>query len=251
MGFAWLLSDYSAPSLALVAGVAFAAGLARGFSGFGAALIFVPLAGAIIGPKQAAPVLALIDLVFAAHLIPDAWRRGDRRDVLIMLTGAFVGVPAGVAILRNFEPLTLRWMIAGMAAAMLLLIISGWRYHGKPHPSATIGVGAVSGLFSGIAQIGGPPVVSYWLGAGHEPRRLRANIILFFAANGVLSFTTYLAGGLLTGGVLKISIVAGPAYGVGTFLGTRMFGLASPATFRHASIVLIALAVVMSLPVFG
>ena len=251
MGFTWLISDFPAPSLALVAAVAFAAGLARGFSGFGAALIFVPLAGTLIGPKQAAPVLALIDLIFAAHLIPDAWRRGDRRDVLIMLTGALVGVPAGVAILRNFEPLTLRWMIAGMAAAMLLLIVSGWRYHGRPHPSATIGVGAISGLFSGIAQIGGPPVVSYWLGAGHEPRRLRANIILFFAANGVLSFITYLWGGLLTAGVLKISIVAGPVYGVGTFLGTRMFGLASPATFRRASIILITLAVVISLPVFG
>ena len=154
-------------------------------------------------------------------------------------------------ILRTFDPLTLRWMIAGMAAAMFLLILSGWRYHGRPHPSATVAVGAVSGLFGGIAQIGGPPVVSYWLGTGREPARLRANIILFFAASGLLSFLTYWWGGLLSEAVVKLSIVAGPGYGIGTYLGTHMFGLANPATFRAASLVLIALAVVASLPIFG
>ena len=50
---------------------------------------------------------------------------------------------------------------------------------------------------------------------------------------------------------MKLSIVAGPGYGIGTYLGTHMFGLANPAIFRAASLVLIALAVVASLPIFG
>ena len=250
MSLSWL-PEFSTTTLVLLAAAAFVAGLSRGFSGFGAALIFVPLASSLIGPKLATPILAVIDLIFAAHLIPRAWKLGDRREVSVMFLGAFVGIPAGTMILRNFDPLTLRWMIAGMAAAMFLLILSGWRYHGKPHPSATVAVGAVSGLFGGIAQIGGPPVVSYWLGTGREPARLRANIILFFAASGLLSFLTYWWGGLVSEAVVKLSIVAGPGYGIGTYLGTHMFGLANPAVFRVASLVLIALAVVASLPVFG
>jgi uncharacterized membrane protein YfcA len=154
-------------------------------------------------------------------------------------------------MLRNFDPLTLRWMIAGISSVMFLLILSGWRYHGRPHPSATVGVGAISGLFGGLAQIGGPPVVAYWLGTGREPARLRANIILFFAASGLFSFLNYWWGGLLSEAVVKLSIVAGPGYGIGTYLGTHIFGLASPATFRTASLVLIALAVLTSLPIFG
>ena len=43
---------------------------------------------------------------------------------------------------------------------------------------------------------------------------------------------------------MRLSIVAGRAMASATYLGTRMFGLASPATFRTASLVLIALAVV-------
>jgi uncharacterized membrane protein YfcA len=211
----------------------------------------VPVASALIGPKLAPPILAVIDLIFAAHLIPRAWKIGDRHEVSVMFLGALVGIPAGTMILRNFEPLTLRWMIAGMAAAMFLLILSGWRYHGKPHPSATVAVGAVSGLFGGIAQIGGPPVVSYWLGTGREPARLRANIILFFAASGLFSFLTYWWGGLVSDAVVRLSVVAGPGYGIGTYFGTHIFRWASPAAFRVASLVLIALAVVMSLPLFG
>jgi len=250
MSLFWI-SEYSTLTLTLLAATALAAGLARGFSGFGAALTFVPVASMLIGPKLATPILALIDLVFAAHLIPGAWKLGDRREVSVMLLGALVGIPAGTIILRNFDPLTLRWMIVCMATAMFLLILSGWRYHGRPHPSATIAVGAVSGVFGGIAQIGGPAVVSYWLGTGREPLRLRANVILFFAATGLLSFLAYVWGGLVTETVLKLSIIAGPGYCIGTFLGRHMFGLASPKTFRAASLTLIALAVVVSLPIFG
>jgi uncharacterized protein len=244
-------AEFTTPTLILLALTAFAAGLSRGFSGFGAALIFVPLASGLIGPKLATPILAVIDLVFAAHLIPRAWKIGDRREVGVMFLGALVGIPLGTMMLRNFDPLTLRWMIAGIASVMFLLILSGWRYHGRPHPSATVGVGAISGLFGGIAQIGGPPVVAYWLGTGREPARLRANIILFFAASGLFSFLNYWWGGLLSEAVVKLSIVAGPGYGIGTYLGTHIFGLASPATFRTASLVLIALAVLTSLPIFG
>jgi hypothetical protein len=67
----------------------------------------------------------------------------------------------------------------------------------------------------------------------------------------LLSFLAYWWGGLLSEGVVKLSIVAGPGYGVGTYLGTHMFRLANPTIFRAASLVLIALAVGISLPVFG
>ena len=203
-----------------------------------------------VGPKLAAPILVVIDGIFASYLIPSAFRLGNKSDVALMFAGALVGVPAGTFILTHFEPLTLRWLIAGMATAMLVLLASGWRYHGTPHKAATILVGAISGVFSGIAQIGGPPVVSYWMGTDTATETLRANIILFFAATTIITVVTYFGGGLLTLEVLKFSVFAGPAYGIGTLLGSRMFGFASPQVFRTISLVLIAFAVLTSLPIF-
>lgn len=246
-----LLGNLDVTTAILLAGVGLLAGLSRGFSGFGAALIFVPLASMLAGPKLAGPVLAVIDMIFAAYMIPGAWRLADRRDIGVMFVGALIGIPAGTAILATFAPLTLRWMIVGMAAAMLMLLLSGWRYHGKPHAAVTVAVGAVSGLFSGIAQIGGPPVVSYWLGLAAPPARLRANVILYFALSSVLTIISYFWAGLFSNEVLRLAVVTGPAYGLGTFFGGRMFGLASPAVFRAISLGLIAFAVVLSLPVWG
>jgi uncharacterized membrane protein YfcA len=245
-----LFPDATSTTLLILVLVALLAGLSRGFSGFGAALIFVPLAGAFVGPKLAAPILVVIDGIFASYLIPSALKLGHKTDVALMFAGARVGVPAGAFILTHFEPLTLRWLIAGMAGAMLVLLASGWRYHGQPHKAATIAVGAISGLFSGIAQIGGPPVVSYWMGTDTAIDALRANIILFFAATTVITVVTYFSGGLLTLEVLRLSLFAGPAYGIGTLLGSRMFGLASPQVFRTISLVLVAFAVLTSLPIF-
>ena len=242
--------DADSFTLVLLMLAALVAGMARGFSGFGAALIFVPLAGALVGPKIAAPILVVIDGVFASYLIPAAWKLGDRRDVSLMFAGAMIGVPIGTVILSLFAPLALRWLIAGMAAAMLLLLLSGWRYRGRPHALATVAVGAVSGLFSGVAQIGGPPVVSYWLGTETAQAKLRANVILYFAASSVLSLATYVWGGLMTLQVLKFALFAGPAYGLGTIAGVGLFGHASPAVFRASTLILIAVAVLLSLPLF-
>src|SRR5262245_1134347 len=80
------------------------AGLARGFSGFGAALIFMPLASTAIGPRMAAPLLLVVDAVMALGLIPDAWRQADKRAVGIMALGAMVGIPLGTLALSLIDP---------------------------------------------------------------------------------------------------------------------------------------------------
>jgi uncharacterized protein len=160
-------------------------------------------------------------------------------------------VPAGTAVLTYFSPHILRWLISGMAAAMLLLLMSGWRYRGRPHALATVATGGITGLFSGISQMGGPPLMSYWLGTDTHHAKLRANIILYFAASTVISVLAYVFYGLMSAQIFKFALFVGPAYGLGTFGGSRMFGLASPGVFRNISLGLIAIAVLISLPIFG
>ena len=106
------LTAFTALQLGFLAASAFIAGLARGFSGFGAALIFVPLASTVVGPMVAAPLLLVTALVLAAGLIPNAWRIANRREVGTMLIGTLVGVPIGAMILARAEPIAIRWTIA-------------------------------------------------------------------------------------------------------------------------------------------
>src|SRR3954451_13767337 len=150
------LEKYSSGALVFIAVSAFAAGLARGFSGFGSALIFIPLASSLIGAMLASPLLLVIDFIAAAPLIPNAWRHAERRDVGTMLLGTLIGVPVGTWALTRMDPLAVRWMIVALIIPMLALLISGWRYRGNPTTALTAAVGGVAGFFNGVAQVGGP-----------------------------------------------------------------------------------------------
>ena len=239
----------SLATLALLVAVTLAASLARGFSGFGAALIFIPLASALLGPKVAVPLLLVTDSVMTAAMIPAAVRAADRRDVLTMALGALVGVPLGTWLLTSLDPMTLRWAIVGLAAVMLVVLVSGWRYRNRPTPPLTVLVGLVSGLCSGAAQIGGPPVVAYWLGGQSSARTVRANIIFYFAVTSVIAAVGYIWGGIITLQVLTLAAVIAPVYGLGAWAGSRMFGLASEQAFRRICLIMIAFATLISMPV--
>jgi uncharacterized membrane protein YfcA len=120
---------------------AFIASLARSFSGFGVALICIPLGGAIVGPKLMSPVLLVIDGLATLGMIPPAWQNANRREVFTMAVGAVLGVRAGTAVLALMDPLILRWLITIIAACLLAFLVSAWRYNGEPRPPLCAGTG--------------------------------------------------------------------------------------------------------------
>lgn len=241
-------SDISVNVAIAIGAIAFVSGTARGFSGFGSALIFMPLASSIAAPRLVAALLLIIDFIGAAPLIPNAWKQADRKATAIMALGALVGVPIGTWFLSRLEPVTTRWIISGFVFALLLLLLSGWRYRGRDHAAISIGIGGLSGFCSGLAQTGGPPIVGYWLGRPIASVIQRANILLFFAASDFFSLVSYALTGLITVDAIRFSIIVGPIYGIGVWFGASLFGRASENLFRAICYALIAAAVLIGLP---
>ncbi len=228
--------------------IALVSGTARGFSGFGSALIFMPLASSMAAPRLVAALLLIIDFVAAAPLVPNAWRHADRKATAVMVLGALIGVPIGTWFLSRLDPVTTRWIISAFVCALLLLLLSGWRYRGQDHPALSIGIGGLSGFCSGLAQTGGPPIVGYWLGRPIAPVIARANILLFFGASDFFSVVSYALTGLITADAIRFALLVGPVYALGVLLGASLFGRASETLFRTICYVLIAAAVVIGLP---
>jgi uncharacterized membrane protein YfcA len=241
-------ADVGTGATVAIATVAFVSGAARGFSGFGAALIFMPLASSLAAPQLVAALLLIIDFVAAAPLLPDAWRRADRKATAVMVAGALFGVPVGTYFLSRLDPVTTRWIISAFVGALLVLLLSGWRYRGRDHAGIAVGVGAVSGFCSGLAQTGGPPIVGYWLGRPLASTVARANILLFFGASDCFSAASYAIAGLITSDAIRLSLVIGPVYAIGVWFGASLFGKASDRLFRAICYILIAVAVIIGLP---
>ena len=240
-------ADLAVPAL-VTALAAFLAGLARGFSGFGAAMVFVPPVAAVVGPVVAMPVLLLADVVTSSPLIARAFKACSWQDVRRVSLGALVGLPAGNHILTSTDPLIVRWTVTALIALSLAVMLARIEWRAPQTRGAAAGVGLVSGLMSGLAQIGGPPVVMYWLAAKIEPGRIRANLIAYFALLMWGGLAIFLLKGLVTPRVVWLAAAAAPGYAAGMLVGSRMFGLARPETFRLVSIGLVALATVLGMP---
>jgi uncharacterized membrane protein YfcA len=159
-------------------------------------------------------------------------------------------VPLGTLVLLYADPLAVRWMIVALIVPLLILMMAGWRYPRPPTRPITTMVGAVAGFFGGVAQVGGPPVVLYWLRDATTAAVTRASLILYFAVSDFIILASYLWGGLFTRTVIDLALVAGPVFGVGLWIGSHMFGLASDLTFRRVCYALIAASALISLPLF-
>jgi len=162
-----------------------------------------------------------------------------------------LAVPAGVYVLLHLDPIPLRW---GLSLAILVsvgVLAAGWRYRGPPRAWLSATVGALAGFMSGAAQIPGPPVLIYWLGREVVSATMRANAIVFFMFTTVVSGVLFAFGGIFTAEVMARSVALFPVYALGIFLGGRMFGLASEATYRRIAYLSILFVALVSMPVFG
>ncbi|MBC7581021.1 MAG: sulfite exporter TauE/SafE family protein, partial [Tardiphaga sp.] len=97
---------------------------------------------------------------------------------------------------------------------------------------------------------GGPPVVMYWLRDTAVAAVTRANIILYFAIADVLIIISYSIGGLWSSAILGLAVITGPLFGLGLWLGSKLFGRASNETFRRICYTLIVVSALISLPLF-
>jgi uncharacterized membrane protein YfcA len=245
--FAALLSERRFWPAAVIAA---AAGAARGFSGFGSSLIYIPLISMLYEPKAAAASVILIDVFTGVPYGVRAFPKSAWRDVAPLTAAALVALPLGTYLLLAVDPVWLRWFICFFVLFAVPILASGWRYHGKPRLPITVGVGLVAGIASGVAQIAGPPVALYWLGGALKAAAARANMFVFFAVLGVASCINYFVEGLYTKEVLALVILLGIPFTLFFLTGVLSFRRASEEIYRWICYGVIAFAGIVSLPVF-
>ncbi len=234
----------------LAAAISAIAGAARGFAGFGSALIYIPLISAVYEPKIAAVSLLLIDTASGAPYGVRAFPQCDWRDVGPVTAAALLLLPLGTFLLLVVDPTALRWFIGAFVLFALPLLASGWRYHGKPKLPITLAVGAIAGLASGAVQISGPPVILYWLGGALKTATVRANMFVFFGVLGVAGCINYFVEGLFSRESLALAVLLAIPYTALFLFGAVSFDRASDQIYRRIAYALIGLAGLVSLPIF-
>lgn len=229
-------------------GIAATCGLVRGFSGFGSALIYMPLMSAVYEPRIAAVTLLLVDTICSTPFAIPEMRRCTWREVVPLSIAMIAAIPLGTWLLLVLDPIVLRWAIAVLVLGLVAVLMSGWRYKGPSTPPVSAGVGFLSGIGAGAVQIAGPPVILYWLSRGNNAATLRANLMVFFVFGAVALVVVYALQGLFTAQPIALSILLAPLYIAGVAIGSRSFRSASESLYRNVAYAICLLSALLSLP---
>ncbi len=223
-------------------------GLAKGgFSGLG--MLALPLMALVVSPVQAAAILLPILMVQDVVSVWAYRRSWDRRNLLILLGGAVLGILAGYLLAARVSDSAVRLALGLTCIAFALRRLTLERGGRTPAPTrADLGRGlfwgAVTGFTSMVAHAGGPPFQIYVM-----PQRLPRDVfvgtgaILFGLVNWI-KVPPYIALGQFTGENMGTAVALFPVAIASTWAGVllvRRFSAERFYTFVYALLILVGL----------
>lgn len=165
----------------LIAGTV-VAGFVRGFSGFGTALVFMPVAGQVMSPVWALTVLVVMDVFGPIPNLPRARRDGSLYEVALLTLAMALALPLGLMVLYAIRPEVFRYIVSALALLVPVLLLAGLRYRGRLSAPLLLGTGGVSGFLGGVAGVPGPPVILLYLASTRLAAQVRANTLMYLFA---------------------------------------------------------------------
>jgi uncharacterized membrane protein YfcA len=218
------------------AAVAAVAGVVRGFSGFGAALIMAPGFLLVVSPQDAVVMTVLLNFMTITQLLGPALRQVNWRELGPMGLAGMAGVPLGSVLLIAVDGGVIRRVIGAVVLGFSVAMLAGWRYTGPRTRGATLVVGALGGMLTGSAGVGGPPVILYLLSNDRPMAESRAGFIVFFTFIQLAALPVFLVAGLVSWRLLGHTALLVPLYLIATHVGARLFARANEALARRLAL---------------
>jgi uncharacterized membrane protein YfcA len=217
---------------ALVIVTVFAAAFLQSLSGFGFAIIVMPLLTLILGLQTAAPMVALAGLtVYTINLV--RYRRAiDVGEVLRLGAASTLGVVLGIWVLANVEE-----SIVERVLGLILIAYAAytWIRPAVLRPLSRRWVypaGFLAGCLGGAYNTPGPPVIVYGSLRQWPKDEFRAVLQALFFINALLVVTSHLMAHHVTPRVLTFYLYAVPALALGILAGSRVDSKVDRERFR-------------------
>lgn len=218
--------------LALLTGHIFlVAAIGQAVTGFGFAIVAVPLLAVTMEPRSAVVAATLVGLLLGVGATCSE-RAHARWDVVRRLgVVALLGLPAGVLILTVVDDALLEALIAVVALSTVAFL--GLDARIPTGRAATTAAGFLSGVLQTSTGMGGPPLVLALHSRNLIPSEFRVTLMAISVTQTAVAGTVFIIMGYIDG-IVVLAVVAG-AIGapIGWWIGDRLFGLIAPHRFRH------------------
>jgi len=204
--------------------IIWAGAFTQGLTGFGSALVSLPLLVLFLDIRVAVPFSILNGLVITGLLSLQLRSHLDWHKIGPLLAGFIPGVAAGVFFLKKTgEPLFL------VLLGLMLIAFALYRLLAHPHPHKIhrawgVPAGFASGAISAAFSAGGPPSIIYATLTGWNKHEIKATLSIYFFLGGLATALAHLLGGLTTREVARIFGWCLPAVLLGVWSGSHLYG---------------------------
>ena len=226
-----LLAGYAPLQLAAALFAALGSAFVRGLTGFGMAILLVPILALAVRPLDAV-LLANFLSVFIGLSEIRRLLRGAERSVWLIIALVAVTTPVGLYLLSITTPAIARVIIALVALSAFAAILLPRRGAQGHHPATTGGVGVMSGLLTGYAGMPGPPVVPYYVSRDIPRETAKTSMLLIFTCASACGLASGAAIGVLDARQAVLALLLFPAVLLGNWLGNTASGRIADRTWR-------------------
>ena len=227
----------------------FAAAFTAGLSGFGAALVGMPLLSMLFGAQMARAIYPLAFLASQTFMIISYRKQIHLKSLSRMAIPSLLLIPIGgfaASILPD------RAIFATLAIMILLYALYSLFKFPLPtlkNPNWGIPFGCFSGVLAGAFNTPGPPLIVYANMTEWERGTFKGNLQSVFFANSIAVNIMHFTTGNHSAETVTLAVTAVPAIFLGIFLGKSCDRFINPQQFRTIVLILL-IAISLSLLFF-
>ena len=213
-----------------------------GLTGFGAAIVAIPLLAQFLPLRVAVPMLLLFDLVAGLLLGLKNHRSIDKPELLRLVPFLLLGMVAGVCLLARAPE---RWLLAVLG--LFAMLYAAWNLLRRPAtgpiaPGWAVPAGLLGGAFTAMYGTGGPIYASYLARRVSDKDVLRASVAALIFGAGWVRLVMFTASGFYAQrGLLELVAMLVPAALLGYFMGSRLHArLSGPQALKVVWLLVLA-----------
>ena len=232
-------------TFAAVALIVAGASLAMAVSGFGFALLSVPLLAVLVGAETSVVANAVIGLGLVTLMTIRNRHGVKRRTVAVTSLGAIIAMPLGLVVLVELDDRALTAVIGFTVLALAVALARGLTFPSTDRTNLVAGL--VSGALNTSTGTNGPPLVIALHGQRLTPAAFRATLAAIFLVQSVVGLTLFGLAGRITTQVGTVALVGYPAMVIGLLLGERVATRVGTERFRGLVLGLLVVSALVSL----
>lgn len=214
--------------------VALLASFVQGSTGFGFSILAMSLWPLILPFKTASSVTAVSALAPIVFLAVKLRKHINFKRVLYPFLSSTVTSLVGVFVMLRDTGGIMQHLLG---LVLILLSVCFSRYSSRIHipqtPANGLIAGTVSGILSGLFNLGGPPMVIYYLSAAEDKMEYNATLQCYFTLNGTVVLLSHILMGNFSPQTARYSVLAFIGMAAGTLSGYALFKKVSLQTIRR------------------